>query len=518
MAYHFGEFTLDEQLFQLRRGDVEVPLRPQAFDALLILVAASDRVVSKEELITIVWKGNRVSENAVSQCVREIRRALGEEARETGFIRTVHGRGFRFMGEVKRPVMPFPRTWAEGAAREATKGPVFAAAVLPFESASNDPSELDLGRGLSEKLTRSLARLRTVPIIAASSTWTYRREGRSLDVVGAELGAAYVVEGRVRRVGRSQRVHVHLSDALQGTEIWSEQFDGDDDGSFAMEEHLASAVCGAIHPELVRWVAERTSHIPVDGLEARLRLVRGLEHFYRRSAEDNQIAIEHFTKALDEDAASSSTPYYLGLAHYNNVIYQWHPDWDGNIERAKWAAARCRQIAPGDASGHMLDGLIFLYLGQGGDARASAELAVEANPSLPEARALLGRILAVQGDGEHALPQVELAMRLSPRDPWPGDNISALAIAHFAAGRYQEAARRAERAAHHAPQLISNHLLVAASSALMGDQDAARRAAERVQALSSFSSLPLRNFLSSSPEELKKRFFGALAMAGLDVG
>ena len=61
MAYHFGDFTLDEQLFQLRRADQEVPLRPQAFDALLILVQANDRVVSKEELISIVSSALLVS-------------------------------------------------------------------------------------------------------------------------------------------------------------------------------------------------------------------------------------------------------------------------------------------------------------------------------------------------------------------------------------------------------------------------------------------------------------------------
>jgi DNA-binding winged helix-turn-helix (wHTH) protein/TolB-like protein/Flp pilus assembly protein TadD len=516
MAYQFGEFTLDEQLFQLRKGESEVALRPQAFDALLMLVETNERVVSKEELIATVWKGNRVSENAVSQCVREIRRALGEEARETGFIRTVHGRGFRFAGEVKRPVMPFPTSWAPGS-RERLPGPVFAAAVLPFESPGGDASLTELGRGLAEKLTRSLARLRTVPIIAASSTWNYRRDSRTLETVGAELGAAYVVEGRMQQAGEARRVHVHLSDTVQGTEVWSEEFDGDAAGTFAMEEHLAAAVCGAIHPELVRSVAERTSHLPSDGLEARLRLVRGLEHFYRRSPADNQLAIELFTKALDEDVASSSTPYYLGLAHYNNVFYQWHPDWDGNIERARWAAERCRQVAPGDASGHMLEGLLHLFSGDGIRARVSAELAVEANPSLPEARALLGRVLALRGEGDPAIPHIELAIRLSPRDPWPGDYISALSLAHFASHRYEEALRRAERAAHHAPQLISSHLLVAASSALAGDLDTASKAAERVLQLSRFSVTPLRNLLSSSPEELRDRIFRGLSLAGLKV-
>src|SRR5262249_33886526 len=94
---------------------------------------------------------------------------------------------------------------------------------------------------------------------------------------------------------------------------------------------------------------------------------------------------------------------------------------------------------------------------------------------------------------------------------------SALAVGHFAGEEYVEAAERAERAARLAPQLISNHLIVAASRALSGDLVAARRAAAEVQRISAFSAAPLRHVLSSSTPDLRTRFFHGLTLAGLDV-
>jgi DNA-binding winged helix-turn-helix (wHTH) protein len=102
VQYRFADFVIDEDVYLLRRGDLDVPLRRQALDVLLLLASEAPRVVSRTELIDRVWKGSRVTDNAVTQCVREIRRALGEKGRESSIVQTVHGRGFRLTGEVTR--------------------------------------------------------------------------------------------------------------------------------------------------------------------------------------------------------------------------------------------------------------------------------------------------------------------------------------------------------------------------------------------------------------------------------
>ena len=91
---------LDTALFELRRGGQAVPLEPQAFDVLVYLVAHRDRVVPKEELMDAVWGGRFVSEAAVTSRIKQARRAVGDDGQAQRVIRTVHGRGYRFVAPV----------------------------------------------------------------------------------------------------------------------------------------------------------------------------------------------------------------------------------------------------------------------------------------------------------------------------------------------------------------------------------------------------------------------------------
>jgi DNA-binding winged helix-turn-helix (wHTH) protein len=98
-----GGLELDETLFELRRDGHAVPLEPQAFDVLVHLVRHRDRVVAKEELMDAVWGGRFVSETAVTSRIKQVRRALGDDGRTQALVRTVHGRGYRFVGAVELP-------------------------------------------------------------------------------------------------------------------------------------------------------------------------------------------------------------------------------------------------------------------------------------------------------------------------------------------------------------------------------------------------------------------------------
>jgi DNA-binding winged helix-turn-helix (wHTH) protein/dienelactone hydrolase len=95
-----GAVELDEGVFELRRDGAPIALEPQAFDVLVHLVRHRDRVVSKEELMDTVWGGRFVSETAVTSRIKQVRRALGDDGHAQRLIRTVHGRGYRFVADV----------------------------------------------------------------------------------------------------------------------------------------------------------------------------------------------------------------------------------------------------------------------------------------------------------------------------------------------------------------------------------------------------------------------------------
>ena len=104
MVYAFGEFELDERLYQLRRGGEVVKLEPKVFDVLALLIRHRARVVSKEELLDTLWRGEFVSESVLPRCVGGARRALADTRNAPTFIATIHGRGYRFLAEVTESI------------------------------------------------------------------------------------------------------------------------------------------------------------------------------------------------------------------------------------------------------------------------------------------------------------------------------------------------------------------------------------------------------------------------------
>src|SRR5690606_25790009 len=130
MLYRFGPFELDTARVELRTGGETRPLERQVFALLTLLVENGDRLVSKDELVEKVWEGRVVSDAAIASRVKSARQALDDDGKAQRFIKTIHGRGFRFAAEVSaaRDTVPAEEPSAEAAAPLARPS----IAVLPF--------------------------------------------------------------------------------------------------------------------------------------------------------------------------------------------------------------------------------------------------------------------------------------------------------------------------------------------------------------------------------------------------
>ena len=100
MIYRFGDIELDTTLFELRRRGVPVSVEPQVFDVLTYLIVHRERVVTKEELLDNVWGDRFVSESALTTRIKTARRAVGDDGQSQTVVRTIHGRGYRFVAPV----------------------------------------------------------------------------------------------------------------------------------------------------------------------------------------------------------------------------------------------------------------------------------------------------------------------------------------------------------------------------------------------------------------------------------
>ena len=101
MAYRIGAYLVDPEGYEIRRDGVLVPVEPQVFDLLVLLIANRQRSLSKDEIIEGIWQGRIVSDATLSSRIRSARQALGDDGSAQRLIRTIHGRGFRFVGEVE---------------------------------------------------------------------------------------------------------------------------------------------------------------------------------------------------------------------------------------------------------------------------------------------------------------------------------------------------------------------------------------------------------------------------------
>ena len=106
LDFRFGDFEIDAARQELRQAGAPVHIEPQVFDLLVYLVQHRDRIVSKDELIETIWHGRAISEAALSSRISAARRALGDNGNDQTLIRTLHKRGFRFVGEVDEGSAP----------------------------------------------------------------------------------------------------------------------------------------------------------------------------------------------------------------------------------------------------------------------------------------------------------------------------------------------------------------------------------------------------------------------------
>jgi DNA-binding winged helix-turn-helix (wHTH) protein len=110
----FGDVTLDPEGMQLERHGSIVAVEPQVFEVLAYLIEHRDRLVPKTELLDEIWGDRFVSESALSSRIKSARRAIGDNGRDQRLIRTVHGRGFRFVGDIEAADLPRRSLSADG--------------------------------------------------------------------------------------------------------------------------------------------------------------------------------------------------------------------------------------------------------------------------------------------------------------------------------------------------------------------------------------------------------------------
>ena len=365
-------------------------------------------------------------------------------------------------------------------------------AVLPFLNLSGDPEQEYFADGIVEEIITALSRFNVLFVIARNSSFAYK--GRSLDVrqIGRELGVAYVLEGSVRKDAGRVRISTQLVDTATGSHIWADRFEDELTGIFDLQDKVTARVVGAVAPKLETAEVERSRRKPTESLDAYDYYLRGLAALHKWTREGNDEALRHFYKSIELDADFAAAYGFAARTYVQRTTVNL-------TAKSRSAGAEMERLARRAAALGRDDALALSTAAFGllccarelDEADALLERAIQLNPNLAMAWYFSGWSKVYLGQAGEAISRLEHALELSPRDSQVISLYSAMACAHFVAGRYAEALDWNARAEREQSGIVLQCCVAAACLAQLGDLAAARTQAGR--ALGIFPDLRLSN-------------------------
>jgi adenylate cyclase len=351
-------------------------------------------------------------------------------------------------------------------------------AVLPFMNMSGDPEQEYFADGITEDLITNLSHIRWFFVIARNSCFAYKGRSPDIRTVARELGVAYVLEGSVRKAGSRVRITAQLADGASGNHVWAQRYDRELQDIFAVQDEITGTLAGAIEPELGKAERERARTKRPDDLHAWDLYQRGLWHTYKRTREDLAEAQRLFRQALERDpglarayAAAEEAFFFQWVGGYADKSYAAKDD-------ALLLAQKAVQLDGQDAFNRYALGRALILMRQHDSAVFELRKAIELDPSFAQAHYALAMALATGGHPQEALPHIELAMRLSPQDPYFGQFLVRRAEACFFLGRLEEAVEAAESSLREPNVQWSRWAILAAAQAHLGRLPQARASVE----------------------------------------
>jgi len=312
-------------------------------------------------------------------------------------------------------------------------------AVLPFVNMSGDPEQEYFADGMVEEIITALSRIRWLFVIARNSTFTYK--GQSVDVkqVGRELGVRYVLEGSVRKAGQRVRITGQLIDALTGTHLWADRFDGSLEEVFDLQDDVAFRVAGIIESTLQAAEIKRSTDRPTSDLTAYDLYLRALPNCYAWDKERISAALDLLEAAIKRDPKFGPALALAGVCHQHLEHFYAGEDSEAHRRSAIELARRALQASPEDPGTVANAGfLLGVFEGAIEPAITLVDRALSLNPSFERGWRASAWLRLNAGQPDVAVEHIQTAIRLSPRFGNATDLV-LIGCAHFFQRRFDDA-------------------------------------------------------------------------------
>jgi TolB-like protein/DNA-binding winged helix-turn-helix (wHTH) protein/Tfp pilus assembly protein PilF len=525
----FGEFELDAAEYELRRCGRAVRLERIPMELLLLLVDRRGQLVTRDEILEKLWGKDTFldADNSINTAISKIRVVLKDDAENPAFIKTVSGKGYRFIAAI--PSMPDvsdalgspgdgvsgapestladpsafesesktssrPRrlwltsaiaslvlaaalaawSWRDSLKRivSASPSPVIRSlAVLPLENLTGDASQEYFADSMTDALITDLAQIRGLRVISRTSIMRYKGIRKPLPEIARELGVDGIVEGTVVRSAGRIRITSQLIYAPSDRHLWARSYESDLSDIVTLQGEVAQAIAGQVRAAVT---PEQRSHLakrPTDSSEAYQLYLQGRYSWNQRTPRGIKKSVDFFQQAVEKDPNFALA--YAGLAdayNFSNILGVVAPK--ESSPEAEAAAVKALVLDPQLGEAHTALGLVkshyhFDFPG----AQREFLKAIELNPNYANAHLFYaGAYLTPMGRHEEAIAEMKKALEVDPLS-LPLNNMMAQTFVW--AGDYQKAQQQFQRTIDLEPTFPLAHFFYAGLLAEMGSYDEA---------------------------------------------
>jgi len=509
-SLRFDRFTLDTARGALSDGACEIILRPKTAAVLAHLLLHAGEVVSRGMLLDAVWPGIAVTDDSVTQCISEIRHALGEAGPR--LLRTLPRRGYLLDTALitERPTDPT----LDNPPPRGDDRPTLA--VLPFRQDHGDPEDAYFADGIIEGIVHVLSGVDGLLVISRDSALAVADLSLDARAVGQALGVRYVLYGGVRRSGGRLRVSTELTEAASGTILRVDRHEAETDDLFALQDRIAEQVVAVIVPQLRHHELGRSLRKAPANLTAYDLVLRALDQMRRMDRGAFAGARDLLERAMQADPHSALPYSYAAWWHSLRIARGWAEDAAADSEAARRLAGAALLRDRQDAFALALSGLLLGYTEHRFEAaRRMLDQAVSISPSCAIAWTWGAALRCWLDEGPEAVRWAERALRLAPRDDLTFWHEHILAQAHYTNGDFERAEACARASLDTNPQFSYSWRTLIVSLVAMDRLAEAREIAGRL--LEREPGFTLRGLLARTPQQgaMRDLYVERLRVAGL---
>jgi TolB-like protein len=350
-------------------------------------------------------------------------------------------------------------------------------AVLPFRNLSDDAAQGYLSDGIAEDIITELSRYRELTVIARNSSFRFRDPSVDMKRVGQELGAEYLLEGSVRKIGDRLRITAQLVETSSGSHLWAERYDRNLEDVFEIQDDVTQTITATLFGQLARTHTDRARRRPKANWQAYDYVLQGLQCINRYNTKQAEI---FFQGAIKLDPEYAQAHAMLAGAY----LQQYFDDMQDETLAASRASAEKAVLLDGNNPyGHCHTGAALMFQGELEASEAHLDRAVSLNPNSVWCVSSRAAWLARVGRTQEALAALDVAARHDPLLPaWHWETRS---VALFAERRYDEVVASTRQKN---PMKYWDHAYLAAAYAYLGRyREAQAEAAEVLRKRPDFS-------------------------------